>query len=130
MPTPTTSTPGRAGVERAGVADAPLAEAAAQQADDVVARHAGRLVDDGEAVHGRRAGAGPRRSAAVGRDRSRAQDVVDALGGADDVVRAEVQDRRLLGLDLPVDRRLDAPAVALEGLEDRASPSSPESESK
>ena len=45
---------GGAGVERAGVADAPLTEPAAQHADDVVAGDAGRLVDHDEAVDARR----------------------------------------------------------------------------
>ena len=45
---------GGARVERAGVADAALAEAAPQHADDVVAGHARRLVDDRHAVDRRR----------------------------------------------------------------------------
>ena len=82
---------GGAGVERPGVADATLAEAPPQHADDVVAGDAGRLVDDGQAVDGRRAAAG-HRSGAVAAGRAGAigpQDVLDALGGADHVVGAE-----------------------------------------
>ena len=111
--------PGGAGVERPGVADAALAEAAAQHADDVVAGDAGRLVDDGQAVDGRRAAPGhcSGRVAAVGA--VGAEDVLDALGGADHVVGPEHEDRRLLRAHLAVDRRLDAPAVLLEHLEER-----------
>jgi hypothetical protein len=49
---------GGARVERPGVADAALAEAPAQHADDVVAGDAGRFVDDGQPVDGRRAAPG------------------------------------------------------------------------
>ena len=45
---------GGAGVERAGVADAPLTEPAAQHADHVVAGDTGRLVDHDETVDARR----------------------------------------------------------------------------
>ena len=45
---------GGTGIERAGVADAPLIEPAAQLGDDVVTRDPGRFVDDRHAVHRRR----------------------------------------------------------------------------
>ena len=45
---------GRSGVERAGVADAALVEAAAELPDDIVAGDTRRLVDDGHAVDRRR----------------------------------------------------------------------------
>ena len=69
IPTPTTSTPVALGVERAGVADAALAEAPPQHADDVVAGDAGRLVDDGQPVDGRRASPRHRSGGVAGRVR-------------------------------------------------------------
>ena len=51
-PRPTSSTPGRVGIERAGVPDASLAVDAAQPADDVVRRASGRFVDDDQPVDG------------------------------------------------------------------------------
>ena len=49
----------------------------------------------------------------------RSQDLVDAFGGADHVVGPEVEHRRLLRPDLPVDRRLHPSTVLLEHLDDR-----------
>ena len=97
----------RARVERAGVADAPLAEASPEHADDVVAGDTGRLVDDGQAVHGRRPTTGHAAPRPLARSRTRriavraarairaiaADDVLDPLGGTDDVVGTEVEDR-------------------------------------
>ena len=118
-PTPTTQHAGGVGVERAGVADPSLAEPAPQHADDVVAGDAGRLVDDRQTVDGRRPTAGHAASAcgrSVGDRRGGCRSMRSAA--LDHLVGPEVEDRRLLGRHLAADRRLEAPAVLVEHLED------------
>ena len=74
---------GRQRIERAGVADAALAERAPRRGDDVVRRRPGGLVDDEHAVHADRAG-----DEARGHDAATATARVDRLVDGHDLARA------------------------------------------
>ena len=107
--------PSRAGVERAGVADAALPKRRrSMPTTSWLVTPAGLSTTP---ARGRSAGGGapPLRSVVA----VSADDLLDPLRGPDHVVWAEDQHGRLLGADLVVDRRLDAAAVLLEHLEQR-----------
>ena len=118
-PTPTTSTPVALGssVPAWPIRRSPRRRRSMPTTSWLVTPAGLSTIDSPWTVGGRRAPPSRRRRAAVGA--IGAQDVLDALGGADDVVGPEVEDRRLLRPHLAVDRRLDAPPVLLEDLADR-----------